>query len=559
MNARPRRRRDAGVVLILALVALLLIAAVAAAILFMTSGESVVVGNQKIATRTFYAATAGSEEVRFRMLPANQPVGLPPLGLNYTELSPQILGLGANPIIPCTPTEIPNTWVPCNTSTVAAYPARPWNTLYVMNSPAANPPAPANNVNQPAGPTNDPLLVNEVPGPNIWTSGSIQLNAGNQNTSVPYQWVRINLKTERLSGQDIDLDNNVLDDDPIFLYLGRQYRLTDMLAMAGGNQALPPPWGLTPPADSSRACVALTCASPIYVVTAFAGVPTDPNSRRLVRTEVAAMPSFAIDAAILSEPGIKLSGTGDYVGFDQCDPDCPPGNPDYTPPGPPPGLYPNCHTVVPIQSADDAADQTIAGTSADSWPKAGTTGCPPGSVISGDACIMPNAPYPYDVQTLIDMLRPGAVNVPPGNYTGLPSGGVSIGGFPPPPYPANLVTGNGAIPQITYVGGSLKCTGGCMGAGILLVDCPTCTAANPALEFNASMEFYGIIIVNGPVKVLGGGSSTTGCNIYGAMITSGTIDTTVGGSICYRYNSCAQKNMFANRPYMQLAFRELTQ
>jgi len=71
------------------------------------------------------------------------------------------------------------------------------------------------------------------------------------------------------------------------------------------------------------------------------------------------------------------------------------------------------------------------------------------------------------------------------------------------------------------------------------------------------MEFYGLILVNGPVTVLGGGNPATGCNIYGTMIASGTVTNDVGGAICYRYNSCAQRDMFRNRPFGQLSFREI--
>jgi hypothetical protein len=71
------------------------------------------------------------------------------------------------------------------------------------------------------------------------------------------------------------------------------------------------------------------------------------------------------------------------------------------------------------------------------------------------------------------------------------------------------------------------------------------------------MEFYGLIIVNGPVQIMGGGSAPSGCNVYGALIASGTIETDLGGAMCYRYNSCAQRDLFRNRPYNQLSFREM--
>jgi len=41
------------------------------------------------------------------------------------------------------------------------------------------------------------------------------------------------------------------------------------------------------------------------------------------------------------------------------------------------------------------------------------------------------------------------------------------------------------------------------------------------------------------------------------MITSGSVTTDVGGAMCYRYNSCAQRDLFNNRPMGQLSFREI--
>jgi len=509
-----------GVVLILALVALLLISAVGAAILFMAAGESSIVGSQRLTARTFYAAEAGLEEARFRLLPANRPTGTPPQGVNYANLLASAVGV---PIIPCTATEQPGTLVPCNTTSVVIYPTRPENVLYIMNSSAATPPPPASIPGTPASPTNDPLLANEILVPIVTTTGSITPGAGTA-TAIPYAWVRVNLKTERASGQDIDLNGSTADDEPIFYYESRQYRRANLLAF--DPTVLPVPWGPAPPANAGRPCAAAVCASPVYMLTAFALIP--PTSRRIVRSEVAAVPPFAMDAAISSQPPIQVSGSSQYYGYDSCDPDCagfPPGTPPAT-----------CNTVVPLQSAA-ATGSNVSGNSANTYP---APPCPPPGTGTTKACVQQNAPFPYDVGALIEMLRPLATPLAPGGYTGL-----KMGGFPF----ADPINGVGANPVITYVGGNLKCTAGCSGAGILIVD--------GDLDFNASMEFYGIIIVRGNVRVLGGGSPSTGCNIYGALLSGGAVSTTVGGAICFRYNTCAQKNVFQNRPLLVLSFREI--
>lgn len=530
MSREQKRKPEGGVVLLLALIVLLLIAAIGAALLFMSTSESTIVGSQRVTTRSFYAAVAGLEEARYRMLPANQPTGVPPLGLNYTN--PEAVISGTNPIIPCTGPVAPpvaeaaGTLVPCNTPSVVVYPTRPWNALYIMNSAALNPPPPGSVPGTPASPTNDPFLANEIPGAIVNTTGSIQPGVGT-NASIPWSWVRINLKTERSSGEDIDFNGTTADDEPIFYYNTRQYRRADL--MAWDPSVLPAPWGPVPPPITARPCVATVCATPVYLLTAFANVTANVPATKVVRAEVTALPAFAINAAILSQPPIGVSGTSEYYGYDQCDPDC-----AGFPPGIPP---PTCNQVVPLQSAAPAGSN-VSGASSNTYPP---PPCPPPSSGTASACIQQGAPFNYNINDLITMLRPLATNIlAPGLYTGLAMGGFPFG---------DPVNGVGANPVITYVGGDLKCTAGCSGAGILVVD--------GNLDFNASMQFYGVIIARGNVTVLGGGSPSTGCNIYGALLTGGAVDTTVGGSICFKYNTCAQRNMFMNRPFTQLAFREI--
>jgi hypothetical protein len=590
MSAHTTRHSERGVVFLLALIALLVIAAVGAAILYMAASESGFVGAQRLSARSFYAGVGGLEEGKYRLLPGVQP-GAGPLyiGINYQD--PINFG-GPGPIMPCTPAIAPNTsageltgtLVPCTTSSVTpgapgVVPTRNNNVLYIINSASPAPAAPGADATQVVAPNNDPFLPAEIPTPSILTVGSIQPAAGTPG-AVPWRWVRINLKTERASGEDIDMnaaDNN--DDEPIFTYRERQYRRPDLLAFDPTGAILPAPWGPPPLPGSGRMCVAPVCAAPVYLVTAYSEIPGVTPAGRVVRGEVGAGTGFSINAGLLSEPGIGLTGGASYIGYDQCDPGCPPGMPDgmgatkdtdpYTTFTGDPGFIPGCSAVLPVQSAAPVGDSTATNASARTYPNDCCPGCAnktSGGVIL--SCVQENAPFPYDVEDMIGMLRGSATPIPPGNYTG--SGALSgidragggtydVGTFPAPPYPGSLAsqTGAGAKTKITYVGGDFKCTAGCKGAGILLVNCPTCTAANPALTIDGSIEWYGLIIVNGPVSVLGGGTPTSGCNIYGSMIAAGTVVTDVGGTICYRYNSCAQRDMFRNRAYQQLSFREL--
>ncbi len=508
-----------GVVLLLALIALLLISAVGAAIIYMAASESGFVGSERLSARALYADRAGLEEARNRMIPITPDAQG---GVNNTDTINLADNTQAFALLPPVP----------------ALGAPPQDVLYFINTNNPNSPAnfnvvgqaPGGNATQPASATNDPSLLIEIPAAvNVRAVAAIQPGAGT-NASIPWNWVRANVKTELAAAQDLNLDGTTADQNPVFYYLGRQYRAPDLLAM--NPQVLPPPWGPDPVPLGilDRPCVNVTCASPVYMLTALTTLPGPQVTSRLMREEVAVSPAFALNAAILSLPPITVQGTSDYYGYDGCDPDCagfPPGTPPAT-----------CNRVVPLQSAAPAGSN-VNGNSSYTYPP---PPCPPPGTGNAKACVQQNVPYSYNVDELINMLRPMATPLTPGGYTGL-----KLGGFPF----TDPINGTGADPVITYVGGDFKCTGGCSGAGILIVD--------GNLDFNASMEFYGIIIVRGNVTVLGGGSPVTGCNIYGALLSSGAVNTTLGGSICFRYNSCAQRSQFASSPLVSLSFREIPQ
>lgn len=520
----PRTSKQRGVVLFLALIALLLIAAVGAAILFMAGTESGIVGNQRLAARVFYAAEAGLEEARLRLHPAVSPaVG----GINFISIP--VLGLPA-PVFPCTSSELPNTFVPCNTvDDKNRYNLRRENVVYILNTA---PTAPGSDPTAPASPTNDPALANEITNPSVNSIASIQPGAGT-NTSVPYSWVRINLKTEWATGQDLNFDG-ILDENPIFYFQDRQYTLPDLLVFDPTGLLLPPPWGPTPTNASGAYCQGLACASPVYMLTAYSTVPAPRAPGGLLRAEVAVDPSYAVNAAIYSVPPIAVSGTSLYIGYDGCNPACPTGSPVTLPTSPPSG----CNFVVPLQTQDSTLS-TVSGTSADTYP---APPCPDPSVSGpGDnACVQLDVPPPYNIDELIERFLPADVTLPPGSYQNH-----IMGTFPF----ADPVGGADAIPQITHVTGTYECQNRCSGAGVLIVD--------GDLRYNASMEFYGMVIVRGSITALGGGSPKSGCNFYGGLIAGGGIQTQAGGAICYHYNTCALNINSRKSPILRLSFRPL--
>jgi hypothetical protein len=592
-QAVPARQGERGIVLVLALVALLLIAAVGAAIIFMASSESAIVGAQKVSARSFYAGAGGLEEGRYRIMSSiPDPLG----GLNYDN--------------PLDPNNLTN-----KTQDFARVPALPnpglppTEILYVVN------------VNNPTGSANfnvagsipsaaeDATRGDEVPFAATFKGvASIQPSSGDPNRSVPYRWIRVNLKTEVAAQQDLNL-SGTLDEDPIFLFMGRQYRASDLrvydldgpgLGIPG--DILPPPWGcdpmqpLVPRPDGTlcphtsqildRPCVAVICATPVYMLTARAEVPLpgSPATSRLIRSEVAVPFSFSLDAAILSEPGITINGGVFASGRDICDPDCQlrkDGSPYVFPENTNFDSFPisdvpdACNYIIPIQSEAPKDDQTIPNVKAKSDPECNdptTPGCKcqfdKGNATS---CVQGDAFPKYDLDQLISILKPMARRLqnPLNSYypqsdtsnlncatpttctgTGIELGGFPFGSFDTP----GGGNGAGADPIITYFEGDLKCTSTCNGAGILIVD--------GDLEFNASMAFYGVVLVRGNVSVSGGGTGggkVAPCNIYGALITQGGVATDFSGSICFQYNSCAQRNAGFFAPALNLSFREMPQ
>jgi hypothetical protein len=66
-----RRRSEAGVALLIALFVLLLIGVTAIALILSSGAESALAGNYRSSASTYYAALAGIEEARGRLLPSN--------------------------------------------------------------------------------------------------------------------------------------------------------------------------------------------------------------------------------------------------------------------------------------------------------------------------------------------------------------------------------------------------------------------------------------------------------------------------------------------------------
>jgi hypothetical protein len=174
------RQREAGVALLIAIFVLLLISVVAIALIVSSGTESAMAGNYRTATGVYYAALAGLEEGRGRLLSKNSnsfqstastllpPPGTPlALGQPFYIINPA----GSETVAP---------WDPAST-----YPDTQFNQEFA--SPPPNPSPSTASVSTVAG----------IPGP-------------------PYKWVRINAVSEKSLNLDVDNDGNQDPTTPLF-------------------------------------------------------------------------------------------------------------------------------------------------------------------------------------------------------------------------------------------------------------------------------------------------------------------------------------------------------
>jgi len=166
----PRRRRSqAGVALLIAIFVLLLISVTAIALILSSGAESALAGNYRSSASVYYAALAGIEEVRGRLLPSNPDYLGPVLALLGTPLPLGKVLYIQNPL----PGEIVN---PTDLSNPSTYPDRDYPHEFA-GTPYATPTQvqTVNSVSPAAG----------IPGP-------------------LYKWVRINAVTEQSLNVDVD-------------------------------------------------------------------------------------------------------------------------------------------------------------------------------------------------------------------------------------------------------------------------------------------------------------------------------------------------------------------
>jgi len=254
------RNGERGISLVVALLALMLLSAVAIGMMFMSSTEAAVSSNFKSEETAYFAARAGVEEVRDRMLPSPPSPGG---AFSLNGSLPSVLPGGGNP------------WA-----------------LYVLNgqnhSGANMSMADVTNLTTTNAFADDELChdfasytgMTYAPA-NVRCSGSSGQPAGSawytSTTSVAplpvdYKWIRVTLKANNMYGGA----NAALFVDP---------------AKPGANQVC---WGGSGAgahqvvADAGQPCANIN-ATPVYLLTALAVTPSGPSrgARRMVQQEIA--------------------------------------------------------------------------------------------------------------------------------------------------------------------------------------------------------------------------------------------------------------------------------
>jgi type IV pilus assembly PilX-like protein len=275
-------KREQGFSLIVALLALMLLSAVAVGMMFMASTETAVSANFKSEETAYFAARAGVEEVRDRMLPPPaSPTG------TFTNWLGQTSSFSINGLLPtCMPG-------------VVCVPPAPW-ALYILNGKN---PQTGNNmaIGDVADVTKlsrtnivaDDELCHDFPSytgmsygaANIPCSGTAGLPSGTSwytsTTSisplpVDFKWVRVTLKANNSYGGTnpaLFVDSTSIPAKPA----GGQVCWSG--SGAGAHQVV---------ADALQPCESLN-ASPVYLVTALAVSPSGGSNgaKRLVQLEIA--------------------------------------------------------------------------------------------------------------------------------------------------------------------------------------------------------------------------------------------------------------------------------
>jgi hypothetical protein len=461
------RGKERGIALLLSVLALLLLSAVAAGMIYMASTENSIAANFKSEETEYFAARAGIEEVRDRMIPAN---GVAPYNINAvlppTNQLPSTSNQGVVYILQNNP-QSPVTMSSITTLGNALYDDELCHDFAIGSmSQSSSPNVRCGLTGQPSLPSgsgwyNSTLttaqgLYSQAP---IWNSGGV-------SNPLDWKWTRISVKATNST--------------PYCVAAGYCTTATAKPACYDGT--------------SQRAMTGASCTAmgynPVYLLTSLAVSQT--GTRRIVQAEIAQTPLssnqpgglFATGTGCSPAP-LNLGGnitTGSFNSGTESTPTNPPSNLALS------GGNVGANGGISVGGSAAAINGTVAST----LPP-GTTGCPLAITKSGNPTIggetQMAAPYVPTTPT-IPPHTPTSTKYKNGNTT--------------------LTAGTYGDIQIT-ASATLTLTGG--------------TVANPAIyNFNSISEAgQGTLAVTGPVVInIAGVGQTTVLDLSGGGFSNST-------------------------------------
>jgi hypothetical protein len=531
-----RKKQQKGIAMMVALLAILLLAAVGAGFMFMADTENSINNNYRDSQRAYFAARAGAENVRVLLAPG---APLSPLASALLMPSPTAPS-GVLYVLNPTSGEI----VDPKTTYIDSELCQEQFSNFVAATilPTAGP-CPA--------PSTYPTLSNYYISPTTLTSADLP-GAGTAN-ALAFKWVRVTNKQNYMGLINQSVDGTAATSADATAGLQVCWNGTTEISIPAGQTCV----GQTP------------TANPVWLLTSLAATPTigqNPGSRRMVQMEVALNPPIIPPGAIAAKAPVTLQGSFALNAYDSCRSTC-----TYDKLGNATGCTgPFGYAVFTENTVSQigGAGQTLSGAGSDPTKE-------PVSKLN-----VPDSSWPYNMDNLINQLRQTSQTAPYNctgtqNFYSVPPSYLNCGTQSsqmfyvnndpnqPVPFPPSMLLNPPVEPVnpptvVEYIPGSVKLTSAAQGAGILIVD--------GDLEINGGLNWYGLLLVRGKVSFTGGAGQST--NLFGAIlagedinaINNGTLSIDgdkFGGSINFRYDTCALKNNGGNRPPRLLATHEL--
>ena len=530
-NKRENGQRESGAALLIAIFALMLISVVAIAMIVSQGTDSALAGNYRTSTTAYYAAVAGLEEARGRLLWKN-----PDYFDGPTSPSPGFMPMsGVLPAMQVT------------------------DVRYILN-PASGETVDPTSADPADYPDTDYLTEMGWPlsGANVQT-----INSTYQSASLPgpvYKWVRINPVTEKALNLDVNGDGVSDTTTPLYYDPARVVGVTPAPSLILPSSSIP----LTPSAVQA------------LEITSLAVLPN--GSKRLLQYVVAPLlvstqistqvdsPTPPLPSGLPFNPGFPAALTMDGNNVSYQDP----GTPDYVVDGRDlgAGICTPAHTGVESIEYTNPADSSYSSILANVTPVKSSY---PGYLLDPTtyAPTTPSVPLP-SVPTAVrqSWLTPATLDAVVQDIT--KSADVVIAG---PATGSNMPTWSSSIPMTVVVNGNLNLTRWYQtGYGLLLV--------TGTLTYDPDTTWNGIVLVVGQGVLLWSDRGHGWGGINGAVLVANTRDAsgnllaTLGpasfsgaGGSGYRYsarggiiyNSCWVNSAGAQAPltYKILSFHEI--